>query len=168
MVNDVSAGRHDPDMFAVVGDYAVPMVLMHMAGSPKTMQQDIHYKNLIEDIMAFFRESIRLARAAGIEEESIWLDPGIGFGKTRVHNLQLIKNLGHFKTLGRPLLIGPSRKSFIGAITGEPPDGRIFGTAASISAGILFGANMVRVHDVREMKQVAMLMDELMRVPLVS
>lgn len=153
LINDISALRHDPEMAGVVARYQVPVVLMHMLGTPETMQQNPSYNNLLFDIKHFFMQRIRAARAAGISEDRIIIDPGIGFGKTLKHNLELIRNLDYFLDLGYPVLLGPSRKSFLGLILQEPPAGRLEGTIVSCLIGYLNGAVILRVHDVIEIKR---------------
>ncbi len=153
LINDVSALRHDPEMAAVVAHYQVPVVLMHMLGTPETMQLNPTYNNLLFDIKHFFVERVRAARAAGISEDRIIIDPGIGFGKTLEHNLELIRNLDYFLDLGYPVLLGPSRKSFLGLILQEPPAGRLEGTIVSCLIGYMKGAVILRVHDVIEIKR---------------
>jgi dihydropteroate synthase len=150
LVNDVSALRMDPDMAGVVADAGCPVVLMHMQGEPKTMQTDPHYDDVVDDVRAFLETRMAFAVDAGIAEEQILLDPGIGFGKTVAHNLTLLRELGRLKELGRPLVLGASRKRFLGAILGAEPGGRLIGTVATTVTGLLQGADIVRVHDVRE------------------
>ena len=156
MINDIGALRLDPDMASVVSKSGVPVILMHMLGTPKTMQTSPEYEDLIKEIKSFLADAIKRAEKSGILKTSIIIDPGIGFGKTVEHNLLLIKNLHEFSSLGVPVLIGSSRKAFIRKIlkdkTGQDirPDMPIVetGTQASISAAIFNGANIVRVHDV--------------------
>ena len=164
IVNDISSLRFDPEMPKIVAEYKVPVVLMHIKGTPKNMQTNPSYAALIPEITDYFRESIRLAVQAGISEEMLILDPGIGFGKTFEHNLQILNRLSGFRVLGKPLLVGPSRKAFIGKIlNGAPPSERIEGTAAAVTASILHGAHIVRVHDVKEMAKVAKVADAIKR-----
>lgn len=156
MINDVSSLRFDPKMASVVVDYAVPVILMHMLGNPKTMQVEPTYDDLIGEIKAFFENAINLAESKGISRSKIIIDPGIGFGKTVGHNLLLIQRLHEFKTLKVPIMIGTSRKAFIRNLlkdkTGEEvnADTAIVerGTQASVAAAILNGAHIVRVHNV--------------------
>ncbi len=160
IVNDMSGLRFDPEMPKVVSRYKVPVVIMHIKGTPKNMQANPIYEALIPEIMDYLRESIRLAVESGIAEDKIIIDPGIGFGKTFDHNLEIIKNLHEFKYLEKPILIGPSKKAFIGKILGDAPaPERLEGTAAVVAISILNGANIVRVHDVKEMKKVALVAD---------
>lgn len=164
MVNDISGMRFDPDMPKVVSQYKVPVVIMHIKGNPKTMQKEPVYEALIPEIMDYLRMSIRLAVKFGIAEDKIMIDPGIGFGKTFDHNLEIIKNLREFTLLEKPLLIGPSRKAFIGKIFGDAPASeRLEGTVAAVAISILNGANIIRVHDVKEMKKVALVADAVKR-----
>jgi len=155
IINDISALRMDSRMGALVASRKVPVVLMHMQGTPRDMQKNPRYRNVISDIRDFLRERIERAREYGIKEERIIIDPGIGFGKTVRHNLQIIRNLKEFKKLGRPLLVGPSRKSFIGKILNLEVRDRLEGTAAAVALCVWNGADIIRVHDVREMKRVS-------------
>lgn len=160
IVNDISGMRFDPEMPGVVSRYKVPVVIMHVRGTPKDMQSNPVYEALIPEIMDYLRVSIRLALKFGIAEDRIIIDPGIGFGKTFDHNLEIIKNLREFSGLGKPLLIGPSRKAFIGSILGgAPASERLEGTASAVAISIFNGANIIRVHDVREMVRVARVAD---------
>ncbi|MEA3470523.1 MAG: dihydropteroate synthase [Thermodesulfobacteriota bacterium] len=160
MVNDISAMRFDEEMAGVAAHYKVPVVLMHMRGAPKTMQEgDLSYPSLRGDIMGFLEERIDEATSAGIERDNIIIDPGIGFGKTAEDNIRLIKYLKEFKGLGRPILIGTSRKGFIGKTTGGGTEERLEGTTATVTAAILNGAHVVRVHDVGFMKKVSIMAD---------
>ncbi|MDP2276671.1 MAG: dihydropteroate synthase, partial [Nitrospirota bacterium] len=165
IVNDISGLRFDPEMPRVVSQYKVPVVIMHIKGMPKNMQVNPQYEALITEIMDYFRESIRFAMKSGIAEDKIIIDPGIGFGKTFDHNLEIIKNLHEFTFLEKPLLVGPSRKAFIGKVLDDAPASeRLEGTAAVVAISILNGANIIRVHDVREMKRVALVADAVKRV----
>ena len=164
IVNDISGLRFDSEMPKVVSQYKVPVVIMHIKGTPKNMQANPIYEALIPEIMDYLRESIRLAMKSGIAEDKIIIDPGIGFGKTYDHNLEIIKNLHEFTLLEKPLLVGVSRKAFIGKILGDAPASeRLEGTAAAVAISILNGANIIRVHDVKEMKKVAMVADAVKR-----
>jgi dihydropteroate synthase len=163
MVNDISALRFDEGMLEVLAKYDVPFVLMHMQGEPRTMQENPQYIDVVSDIIDFLQKRIELATAAGIPQGRIIIDPGIGFGKLLQHNLEILRRLEELRSLGRPLLIGPSRKSFIGQLTGEPADGRLSGTIASVVLGIIKGADMVRVHDVGEVKRAIQVADAIMR-----
>ena len=126
---------------------------MHMLGTPRTMQEDPRYEDVVDDVKAFLAERVEVAVAAGVAEERIWIDPGIGFGKTLEHNLELLRRLGELRDLGRPIIVGTSRKRFIGAITGREADERIGGTVASNVLALLNGADAFRVHDVAEVKE---------------
>ncbi len=159
LINDVSALRFDPKMAGLLAERGVPVVLMHMQGMPGTMQKDPQYGDVIEDLLSFFRERIEFAMKAGIRESQIIVDPGIGFGKTVEHNYRILRELGRFRELGRPILLGTSRKSLIGAILQKPPEARVLGTAATVAIGISNGANIVRVHDVAEMIDVIRVSD---------
>ncbi len=152
IVNDVTA-LGDPEMAALVAERGSELVLMHMQGDPRTMQADPTYDDVVEDVKAFLAERIERATAAGVEEEKIWVDPGIGFGKTVDHNLALLRRLGELSELGRPILIGSSRKSFIGKITGAEVDERLGGTIASCVLAVANGAGAVRVHDVAPVRE---------------
>lgn len=164
MVNDISGLRFDPDMAVVVAEFKVPVVLMHIKGSPKNMQMNPEYEALIPEILDYLRGSIRLAVDAGVGENMIIVDPGIGFGKTFEHNLQILKDLYEFTLLEKPVLIGPSRKAFIGKILGNSPTSeRMEGTAAAVAISIMNGADIVRVHDVKEMVKVAKVADAIKR-----
>jgi len=165
MVNDVSAGRDDPELLPLVARRAVPIALMHMQGSPATMQINPTYNNVTAEVMAFLSERITAAVSAGVDRAGILVDPGIGFGKTTLHNLQLLKRLGNLKTLRCPLLVGTSRKRFIGEITGEDlASGRPLGTAATVAWAASNGADVIRVHDVRPMAQVVRMIEAIQSI----
>ncbi len=153
IVNDVTAMRHDPEIGAMCAERGAGLVLMHMLGDPRTMQADPHYEDVVGEVRAFLAERLEAAVAAGVDEERIWLDPGIGFGKTLEHNLELLRRLGELRDLGRPLVIGTSRKSFLGKIDGSPVDQRMGGTIASSVLAAAEGADVLRVHDVAEVRQ---------------
>ncbi len=154
-VNDVSAGRDDPEMLPLVAEAGCPVVLMHMRGTPRTMQQDLHYDDVTAEVKAFLADAVARAERAGIPPADVLLDVGIGFGKSIEQNLKLLKDLPAFRSLGRPLLVGTSRKGFIGQLTGEPvAANRLAGTAATVAMALAGGADVVRVHDVAFMKQV--------------
>jgi dihydropteroate synthase len=160
IINDISAMQFDEKMAGIATRYKAPVILMHMRGTPKTMQQgDLSYPSLRSDIIGFLGERIEEATAAGIERDAIIIDPGIGFGKSAEDNIRLLKYLEEFKGLGRPILIGTSRKGFIGKTTGGGAEERLEGTAATVTAAILNGAHVVRVHDVGFMKKVAIMAD---------
>jgi len=137
----------------------VGVILMHMKGTPRTMQKSPVYGDVVAEIIGFFREILKTAWRAGIERDKIILDPGIGFGKSSKHNLEILRRLDEFRSLGRPLAIGTSRKSFIGRALGRQVHDRLSGTGATVAAAILRGADLVRVHDVREMCDVARMTD---------
>jgi dihydropteroate synthase len=155
VVNDISAGRDDPAIFERVARSNSAIILMHMQGNPQTMQLDPTYNDVTKEVCAFLLERRAAAQASGVDPARILLDPGIGFGKTAGHNLTLLRDIAALAALGSPLVIGPSRKSFIGKITGETdPAKRVFGTAAAVAWCVANGAAVVRVHDVRPMAQV--------------
>jgi dihydropteroate synthase len=153
IVHDVTAMRADPEIGALCADRGAELVLMHMQGTPRTMQDEPTYEDVVDDVRRFLAERIEAALAAGVAEERIWVDPGIGFGKTLEHNLELLRRLGELRDLGRPILVGTSRKSFIGKVDGSGPDERIGGTIASSVLAVAAGADMLRVHDVAEAVQ---------------
>ena len=162
MINDISALRFDPEMVHVVAEAGCDCVLMHMLGAPRTMQQDPQYTDVVDDICAFFEKRVSYAVRNGIRETAIWLDPGFGFGKTVAHNLTLLRRLGEFRKLGRPILIGTSNKSTIGAVLEAPVHDRIEGTAATVAIAIANGADCVRVHNVKAMARVAKMTDAIL------
>ena len=163
IVNDITALGH-PKMSEVVAKMEAGLVLMHMKGVPHTMQRSPVYDNLVPEILDFLRQRIDTAQAAGIWHNRIMIDPGIGFGKTAEHNLEILRNLDRFRCLNKPLLIGTSRKSFIGKILNLPtPDNRLEGTAATVTWSIAHGADIIRVHDVKAMYQVAQMTDAIHR-----
>jgi dihydropteroate synthase len=153
IVNDVTALRADPGIAGLVAERGAGLVLMHMLGDPRTMQVDPTYDDVVADVCAFLAERAEAAVAAGVAEERIWLDPGIGFGKTLEHNLELLGRLGEIASLGFPLVIGASRKSFIATIDGSDVGERIGGTIAASVLAAANGADVLRVHDVAEMAQ---------------
>jgi dihydropteroate synthase len=164
LVNDISAGTYDSAMFSTVADLGVPIILMHIRGTPQTMQQCTNYTNLMEEIHEFLKHQISDAIAVGVQPNQIAIDPGIGFAKTSPQNLDILKNLMELKDLECPILVGPSRKSFIGWILDQPePHQRIWGTAAACCAAIAGGADMVRVHDGAEMHDVCRVADAVWR-----
>ncbi len=164
MINDVSALRFDPEMKRVASEYKVPINLMHIKGTPKNMQKDPWYEDVILEITEYLKKSIKIARDAGIDKDRIIIDPGIGFGKRLEDNLNILKNLKNFSILGCPILVGCSRKSFIGKILDLPVEERLEGSLAALAVAIMNGANIVRVHDVKESKRVAGLMDAILNV----
>jgi len=153
IVNDVTALRGDPEMASLCAERGVTVVLMHMPGNPRTMQDDPRYGDVVDEVKAFLVERTTAAVVAGIDEQRIWLDPGIGFGKTLEHNLALLRRLGELRELGRPLVVGASRKSFIGKVDGSAVGERLGGTIASSVIAAVEGADVLRVHDVAEMAQ---------------
>ncbi len=153
IVNDVTAMRHDPELGALCAEREAGLVLMHMLGDPRSMQENPVYADVVDEVKAFLAERLETAVAAGVDEERIWLDPGIGFGKTLEHNLELLRRLGELRELGRPIVIGTSRKSFIGKIDGSDAGDRIGGTIASSVLAAADGADVLRVHDVAEVRQ---------------
>ena len=159
ILNDVTALRGDPAMARTAARAKVAVILMHMKGTPRTMQRKPAYRDVVAEISCFFREILRMALKAGIERDKIILDPGIGFGKSPEHNLEILRRLDEFCDLGRPLAIGTSRKGFIGRALNRRVNDRTSGTAATVAAAILRGADVVRVHDVREMSDVARMTD---------
>ncbi|MCJ7620215.1 MAG: dihydropteroate synthase, partial [Anaerolineae bacterium] len=172
LINDIWGLRMDPQLGQVAARYQVPLVLMHNRSRPKDAvqterlggrYQGVEYQDLMGDIIRELRESIGLAVEAGVERQKIIVDPGVGFGKTVAQNLQLMASLSELRVLGRPVLVGPSRKSFIGYTLDLPPEDRVEGTAAAVALGIAHGANIVRVHDVKEMARVARMTDAIVR-----
>lgn len=156
MVNDISALRFDEKMIEVVKEKKVPIVLMHMKGTPKDMQINPFYEDVVREIYEFLCERVEWAVTKGVGKDYIVIDPGIGFGKRVIDNLEIIRRLPEFKSLGLPILIGLSRKSFIGHILGGlPPEERLEGTASAVAISVLKGANIIRVHDVKAMRRVA-------------
>jgi dihydropteroate synthase len=153
IVNDVTALRGDPEMAALCAERGATVILMHMRGEPRTMQKETVYDDVVAAVRGFLAERLEAALAAGIEEERIWLDPGVGFGKNTEHNLELLRRLPELKSLGRPLVVGSSRKSFIGRIDGSAPRERLGGTIATSILAAAGGADVLRVHDVSEMAQ---------------
>jgi dihydropteroate synthase len=163
IVNDVSGGR-DPERFEVVKTSGAGMVLMHMLGEPKTMQQAPHYEDVVAEVKEYLRERVEAAEFAGILPDRLVVDPGIGFGKDLADNLALMRGLDELLELGRPVLVGPSRKRFIGTLLGDlPPEQRVEGTAGAVAWLVTRGAHIVRVHDVREMVRVVRVVDALAR-----
>jgi dihydropteroate synthase len=156
IINDIT-GLTNSAMIDVISEYNVPVVIMHMRGTPKHMQENPTYSNVVNEVKDFLKDRVNVAHKAGIHD--VIVDPGIGFGKTLDHNLQLLKNLKEFTTLGCPLLVGPSRKSFIGKLTGLSVEQRLEGTLAAVSVSVMNGANIVRVHDVAACKQAVQVAD---------
>jgi dihydropteroate synthase len=161
LVNDISALGFDPAMAALVAAERVPVVLMHMQGTPRTMQQGPAYKDVLEEVKSYLQRRIEFAMAAGVEADRIIVDPGIGFGKNLEHNLALVRGLSALAGLGRPVLVGTSRKTFIGKLLGAGPEERLEGSLAAAVATALAGANMIRVHDVKEAARAVRVADAL-------
>lgn len=159
IVNDVSALSADPSMAGVCAEYGAPVVLMHMRGTPQTMQTDTAYSDLVSEVYGYLWSRVEYAEENGIGRNKIILDPGLGFGKSVDGNLRLVKDLKEFKSMGLPLLVGPSRKSFIGKTLGAETGGRLSGTLAVSVISIMNGAGILRVHDVKEAKEAALLAD---------
>ncbi|OLD79820.1 MAG: dihydropteroate synthase [Ignavibacteria bacterium 13_1_40CM_2_61_4] len=157
IINDVSGLHFDPDLADVAAGGGATLVIMHMKGTPKSMQADPVYDDVIAEIAEYLAAAIRVAEAKGVGQ--IFIDPGIGFGKSPSHNVEIIRRLGELGPLGHPVLVGPSRKSFIGKILDLPVDERLEGTAAAVAASVMNGANVVRVHDVKQMLRVARVAD---------
>jgi dihydropteroate synthase len=152
IVNDVTAFRGSPEIAGLVADRGAGCVLMHMLGEPRTMQQDPRYDDVVSDVRAFLEERLAFAIGEGVPEERVWLDPGIGFGKTLEHNLELIRRLDEIVAIGRPVVIGTSRKSFLGKLTGRSERDRVAGTIATNVMALERGASVFRVHDVAEVR----------------
>jgi dihydropteroate synthase len=164
LINDVSGGNYDSEMLPTVANLKVPYVMMHMRGTPTTMQQMTEYQDIISELLAFFETQIDRAIAAGIDRSKIIIDPGIGFAKTYPQSVELIRHLDRFQVLDLPILVGVSRKSFIGKILNQPdPDRRLWGTAAACCASIAKGADILRVHDVAEIVDVSRVADVMFR-----
>lgn len=164
IINDVTALTGDAEMAPLCARAGLPVILMHMKGEPRVMQENPVYDDLISEIFGYLQERVAKAKEAGIDESRLLIDPGIGFGKTAGHNLEIMKRLSEFKGLGLPLVLGPSRKSTIGTVLGGlPTEDRLEGTAATITAGILNGADIMRVHDVKAMVRVARMTDAIVR-----
>jgi dihydropteroate synthase len=153
LVNDVTALRGDRAMAAVVAEAGADLCLMHMLGEPRSMQDDPRYDDVVSDVKAFLEERMAFAVAAGVREERVWLDPGIGFGKTLEHNLELLRRLDEIVALGRPVVVGTSRKSFLGRLTGKAEKERLPGTIATNVLALDRGARVFRVHDVAEVAE---------------
>ena len=162
MVNDVTALRAEPELAGLCAERNCEVVLMHMLGEPRTMQENPTYDDVVNDVKSFLAERIQFATSEGIGEARIWVDPGIGFGKTVEHNLELHRRLGELAELGRPIAFGSSRKSFIGKLTGAEVDQRLGGTIASNVIAYANGARMLRVHDVAPMRQALIVADAIL------
>ena len=164
MVNDISGLTFDHNMASLVAERNVPVIIMHIKGKPGDMQKNPNYDNLIKEIKAFFEVQIAIAKKAGIDSGNIILDPGIGFGKRLEDNFEIIRELGQISTMGYPVLLGPSRKSFIGFTLDLPIEERIEGTLASITAGVINGARIVRVHDIRATRRTLTITEKIMGI----
>ncbi|MDJ0690224.1 MAG: dihydropteroate synthase [Xenococcaceae cyanobacterium MO_188.B32] len=165
IVNDISGGTFDNDMLLTVAQLQVPIILMHMRGTPKTMQKLTEYNNLITEIYNFLDQQIQKATTLGIKKSRIIIDPGIGFAKTHQQNVQILQSLAEFQPLNVPILVGTSRKSFIGHILQNPnPQARIWGTAATCCSAIARGADILRVHDLAQMRDVSRVADAIWRI----
>lgn len=174
IINDITGLKKDRKTAKLAARYKAAVVLMHMKGTPRTMQVAPRYKDLMSEIIVSLRQSVKIAKEAGISDDRIIVDPGIGFGKTLEHNLEILKKLGEFRSLGYPIMVGPSRKSFIGKISGDggkvssartlPGGDRIFGTAAAVAVAINNGADIVRVHDIKEMRQAVQITEAISNV----
>ena len=162
IVNDISGLTFDQNMSTFLSGRDIPVIIMHINGKPKTMQSNPIYDDLINDINSFFKKQIIFAQSNGIVRDNIILDPGIGFGKTFNHNLTIINNLKDLCNLGHPIMVGTSRKAFIGDILDVPPIERVEGTIASVVASVINGANIVRVHDVKEIKKAIMVTEKIL------
>lgn len=164
LINDVSGGEADAAMLTTVAELGVPYILMHRRGTPETMQTLTHYDNVIAELIRYFQERLEAAAKAGIDRDRIILDPGIGFAKTTAQNIEIFQGLGQLRQLGYPLLVGPSRKSFIGHLLNQPDaKERVWGTAAACCGAIAQGVDILRVHDVAPMNQVCRVADALWR-----
>ena len=164
MVNDVSGGTYDPQMFPTVARLGVPIILMHLRGTPQTMQQLTNYTDLMGEIYQFLAQQVDAAVAAGIDRNLLAIDPGIGFAKTGPQNLDILRQLDQLHPLNCPILVGPSRKSFIGTLLNQPdPQQRVWGTAAVCCAAIAGGADLLRVHDGAAMSDVCQVADAIWR-----
>jgi dihydropteroate synthase len=162
MLNDVY-GLRSPGMAELAASFRLPVVVMHMQGTPKTMQENPRYRDVVSEVKTFFSERVDYALSKGVKRKQIIFDPGIGFGKTLEHNLELLRRLPEFKELGFPILIGASRKSMIGGILGLPPEERLEGSLAVAVASIMAGADILRVHDVKETVRAARVADAIVR-----
>ena len=163
IVNDISGLTFDSKMIPLLSEKDIPVIIMHINGRPKTMQNNPLYNDLIKEIKYFLIKQCELAEENGIKKSNIILDPGIGFGKSFEHNFTLIRRLKEISDLGYPLMIGPSRKAFIGDALNLPPDERLEGTLATVIAGILNGANIIRVHDIKEVNRAVLITEKIMR-----
>ncbi|MCL5105226.1 MAG: dihydropteroate synthase [Armatimonadetes bacterium] len=163
IVNDISAATFDDAMPSLIAERRCPAILMHIKGMPKDMQANPEYVDLMGEVSGYLRKRVRALMEAGVDERFLIIDPGIGFGKTPEHNLELLRRLREFTSIGRPILVGTSRKATIGKVLGLPPEERLEGTAATVALAIANGADIVRVHDVKEMVRVARMADAIVR-----
>lgn len=161
IINDISGLRFDNNMVGLASEKQVPVIVMHILGNPQNMQNSPSYANLMEELISFFQNRVDVLTSNGINKNKIILDPGIGFGKTMDHNFTIIRELNRIVDLGYPVLVGPSRKAFIGSTLNLPPEDRIEGTAAAVTAAIMNGSHIVRVHDVKEMHRVVKMADKI-------
>ena len=162
ILNNIMGTKPDPALLKMVQRYDAAVILMHMRGNPRTMQKKIHYKNLLEEIKGELRIALEKCLEIGIKFDRIILDPGLGFGKAVSHNLELINRLGDFQALNRPILVGPSRKFFIGQVVDKDVSHRVMGTAAAVVCAILKGAHIVRLHDVEKLKDAIAMTDSVL------
>jgi dihydropteroate synthase len=162
LINDISSLGFDPGMGRVAASSGAPLILMHMQGTPRTMQVKPHYDSLLSEVVRFLEERIQLACEAGVSRDQVIVDPGIGFGKSLTHNLLLIKHLDALAVLGRPVLLGTSRKSFIGSVLDRPVTDRETGTWATVCAGVLKGAHILRVHEVAVCREMVDMVDAIL------
>src|SRR3990172_5619004 len=164
LVNDISGLRFSPDMAKVAADHGAAVVIMHIKGTPRDMQEKPVYADVVTEVAQYLEEGVAMAVSAGVDREQILIDPGIGFGKTLEHNLTILERLGEFRAIGRPVLLGTSRKKFIGTVLGAPEaERRLEGTAATVALGIERGARVMRVHDVAQMARVARMTDAILK-----
>lgn len=168
IINDISAGRFDSEILTLAHKYQVPLILMHMKGRPKTMQVNPYYKNTLREIAQFLGDRVAAARQAGLSSHQIIIDPGIGFGKRFEDNLLLLNHLNFFQRLHLPLLVGVSRKSFIGEIISQPPERRLAGTIGACLIAVLRGAHILRVHDVQAVREAVQVAEEILVSPSAS
>lgn len=168
IINDISACRFEPQIVKIAVTYNAPLILMHMQGTPQDMQGNPCYHDVVAEIKKFLNERINWTISNGVQKENIIIDPGIGFGKLPEHNLEILRKLKEFTELGYPLLVGPSRKSFIGSILGTQPKNRLWGTAAAVTMSVVNQANIIRVHDVLEMSQVIKVTEAIKNKPIVA
>lgn len=164
IINDITAGEGDPEMFSVAAETKAGLVLMHMQGTPRTMQKNPHYDDVVAEVKEYLLKRAQAAREAGVARERIIIDPGIGFGKTLEHNLLLLRHMEELCSLGYPLLLGASRKTFIGQLTGRPPEERLWGTVGVHVLGAAMGAAIVRVHDPAPLAEALCVTDAVMAV----